>query len=464
MRAKNRMREICTSGSVRGGDGNILAYSACCLDDDAWFAIWLVEPSEAREGIGLDDAGVSAEPTLGMGAGTVCRVEVGRGRRVRTAERTIVAHRRPKSASAGLSTSEDRDRCIVEVDAGASPNMRLDQENHGGQRRRHRTHPIGERRDIDRHTLTTEPLALTVERKVKAELPEHDLGEETGPGATAVDRVKGCGFLRDRLAGPAREALAHMLDDPPACRDTLERLGDVLAELTERRSAAARTVLRSRMHDAVTREMLRQRAASGLVSREGRDGDRLVGLSHGGFSGRLLQILETEFELFDAGAALRRWPEPLAAETGRSRASIARSRCRGPVSQPRPPSRPHAVPRAPPGSSRERRRGRTAANQGRSAPVEKSIMLSSCNALSSADGRRTPAFPRHPPVDSRQQIAELSRRDRHSPVGGRGPQEPALVQALGVKAGALAVMPDHLDQIAAAASEDEEMAAVRVAA
>ena len=25
---KNRMREICTSGSVRGGDGNIPAYSA----------------------------------------------------------------------------------------------------------------------------------------------------------------------------------------------------------------------------------------------------------------------------------------------------------------------------------------------------------------------------------------------------------------------------------------------------
>ena len=169
---------------------------------------------------------------------------------------------------------------------------------------------------------------------MKAELPEHDFGEETGAGTTAADRVKGRGFLRDRLASAAREALANVLDDAPARRDALERLGDVLAErswlegspseawrrsrwrVAERRPATARTVLRSGMHDAVTREMLRQRAASGLVSREGRDGDRLVGLSHDGFSGRFLQILEAEFELIDAGAALGRWSEPLAAEPG----------------------------------------------------------------------------------------------------------------------------------------------------
>ena len=195
-------------------------------------------------------------------------------------------------------------RGIVEVDAGASPNMRLDQENHGGQRRRHRPHPVGQRRNLDRHTFAREALALSMERQMEAELPEHDFGEETGAGTTAADRVKGRGFLRDRLASATREALANVLDDAPTRRGALERLGDVLAELAERRPATARTVLRSGMHDAVTREMLRQRAASGLVSREGHDGDRLVGLSHDGFSGRFLQILEAEFELIDAGAAL----------------------------------------------------------------------------------------------------------------------------------------------------------------
>ena len=53
MRAKNRMREICTSGSVRGGDGNILAYSARRLHQGTGLAVRRVEPAEAREGIRL---------------------------------------------------------------------------------------------------------------------------------------------------------------------------------------------------------------------------------------------------------------------------------------------------------------------------------------------------------------------------------------------------------------------------
>jgi hypothetical protein len=34
LRVKNRMREIRTSGSVRGGDGNTPACSACSHDDE----------------------------------------------------------------------------------------------------------------------------------------------------------------------------------------------------------------------------------------------------------------------------------------------------------------------------------------------------------------------------------------------------------------------------------------------
>ena len=109
-------------------------------------------------------------------------------------------------------------------------------------------------------------------------------------GSAAADRVEGRGLLRDRLAGAARETLTHVLDDAPTRRDPLESLGDILAELPQRRPAAARTGLRSGMHDAMTRQVLRQGAASRLLSREGRDGDRLVGLRRGGFSGRLPAI------------------------------------------------------------------------------------------------------------------------------------------------------------------------------
>ena len=316
MRAKNRMREICTSGSVRGGDGNILAYSARRLDDDAGLAMRLVESSEPREGVRLDDAGVGAEPGLGMGAGAVRRVEVGRGRRVRAAEGTIVAYRRPEPASARLPAGKNRDRRVVEVDAVARPNMRLDQANQGRQRRRHRPDPIRQRRHIDWNTFTAEPLALPMQRQVQAELPEHHFGQELRSGAAAADRMEGRRLLRDRLAGAAREALAHVLDDAPARRDPLERLSDVLAELAQRRPAAAGASLRCGMHDAVPRQVLRQGTAGGLASCEGRNLDRLVGLRRGGFTGRFLEILETEFELLDAGAALRRWPEPLAPQPG----------------------------------------------------------------------------------------------------------------------------------------------------
>ena len=45
--------------------------------------------------------------------------------------------------------------------------------------------------------------------------------------------------LIDTLAVAAREPLAHMLDDLPLARDDLQRLGYILAELGQARSAAA---------------------------------------------------------------------------------------------------------------------------------------------------------------------------------------------------------------------------------
>jgi hypothetical protein len=47
------MREIRSSGSVRGGDGNILAYSARSFNDRSRFAVGLVELGEAGIGVGL---------------------------------------------------------------------------------------------------------------------------------------------------------------------------------------------------------------------------------------------------------------------------------------------------------------------------------------------------------------------------------------------------------------------------
>ena len=81
----------------------------------------------------------------------------------------------------------------------------------------------------------------------------------------------------------------------------------------------------------------------------------------------------------------------------------------------------------------------------------------------SSDRCRPPRLLRMSPIDAGQQITELRRRDRHHAVGRARPQEAAPLQALREQAGALAVMPDHLQQIAAAAAEAKQMAAQRIA-
>ena len=93
-----------------------------------------------------------------------------------------------------------------------------------------------------------------MQRKVQTELAEHDLGQEVRAGATAADRVKGRRLLGDRRAGPAGEALAHVLNHAPARRHPFQSLGDILAELAEGGSAAARAGFRAGMHDSVARE------------------------------------------------------------------------------------------------------------------------------------------------------------------------------------------------------------------
>ena len=80
-------------------------------------------------------------------------------------------------------------------------------------------------------------------------------------------------------------------------------------------------------------------------------------------------------------------------------------------------------------------------------------------AGSSADRGRTPSCLGMTPVDPGQKVAELG-RSRSSPRHRRArPQEPAPFQLLREQAGALAVMPDHLQEVAAAAAKAEQVTA-----
>src|ERR1700686_2178799 len=75
---------------------------------------------------------------------------------------------------------------------------------------------------------------------------------------------------------------------------------------------------------------------------------------------------------------------------------------------------------------------------------------------------RPPGFLRHSPVDAFEQITHLPGADRDDAIRRRRPDEAAAFKPLGEQAHALTVMPDHLDQVTAAAPKNEEMAAVWV--
>src|SRR5688572_14725749 len=65
-------------------------------------------------------------------------------------------------------------------------------------------------------------------------------------------------------------------------------------------------------------------------------------------------------------------------------------------------------------------------------------------AGSSSDRGRAPSCLGMAPVDPGQEIAQLSRRDRHRAVGGARPQETPPFQPLREQARTLAVMPYNL--------------------
>ncbi len=71
----------------------------------------------------------------------------------------------------------------------------------------------------------------------------------------------------------------------------------------------------------------------------------------------------------------------------------------------------------------------------------------------------TPGARRHPPIDALQQHRQLRRRQKDRAVLGLGPDEATLFQALREQAKALPVPPQHLDQVTAAATENQQLAA-----
>jgi hypothetical protein len=143
------------------------------------------------------------------------------------------------------------------------------------------------------------------------------MGEQLRARASARDRVRGRRWLCDRLAGPAGDLLAHMLDHLPLPRDELQRLGHVLADLAQRPAATTGTDRWQRIDDALARQMLRQGPSCRLAPLKRRHRNLVARRSryqpgrHLGLRGILLQISQLKLELIQQCATFRGLAEPL---------------------------------------------------------------------------------------------------------------------------------------------------------
>jgi hypothetical protein len=134
------------------------------------------------------------------------------------------------------------------------------------------------------------------------ELLEQDHRQQAGPGPASGDHMEWCGRLGDGLAVAAGKLLAHVLDHLPGPRDCLQRLGDILAQLRQPRSAAAGAGRGRGDHDSLARQVLRQGLSRGPLAGEAGDrrGARRCGLLQQlVLAGGGLQLLELQLHLVE---------------------------------------------------------------------------------------------------------------------------------------------------------------------
>src|ERR1700712_4564231 len=127
---------------------------------------------------------------------------------------------------------------------------------------------IGERRSAERHALASEAVSLAVERLVLPVLLEQEHGEEAGACPPTRHDVERRWRLRNLLAVPAGDLLAHGLDDLPGARDHLERLCDILAERGQAAAAAGRASAGCGDDDPLARQVLGERPPGWLFALE----------------------------------------------------------------------------------------------------------------------------------------------------------------------------------------------------
>jgi hypothetical protein len=188
------------------------------------------------------------------------------------------------------------------MQALGSEHMALDQmeERHNG--KGSVTNLIGQRRQRQIDPLALQARTLAVERYVHAELVEQDRRQQLRADEAARRGMERRRRLGDPLAITAGELLAHRLNDLEATRDLLQRLGHILANLRQPRSAATGAARRSLDDDALVFDVVRPGLANRPLAREGAHG---LSLRRCGLCGKLVlarrgdEFFELQFQLLD---------------------------------------------------------------------------------------------------------------------------------------------------------------------
>ena len=164
------------------------------------------------------------------------------------------------------------------------------------------SHPVGQRRTIERDALSREDLHLAIKRLRVGELADHHVRDQCLGGHPAIDRpVRRGRDHHDILATPADVARPARDPDPQLRRHDVELLGAEFADRRQRDTAARAVAVLDVDHHLVARQVRRQRAvvASRRLGAGGaRRAPRLLCRLVGGDG--LLEVLEPELQLIEA--------------------------------------------------------------------------------------------------------------------------------------------------------------------
>ena len=165
---------------------------------------------------------------------------------------------------------------------GTGADVTVDRLGERGEQEHHLAHPVSECRAVELDALARVDGALTVQRKVIAELRHRDAGEQAGAWAPALDGQGGHWRLHDRLADTAAQLGADVLDHLEAGGDVFEHLAFVLADPAEHFAAAAGAGAGGLVGDDLARQMVRLYRTRFLGHKTRLSGDPEIGLVPGG--------------------------------------------------------------------------------------------------------------------------------------------------------------------------------------